>query len=803
MKSSSLFSILPVSYKTSPAFSDWKNKTVFSFIKYVNSLKKPNKHYLLAYELCRKYVAENPELMDNFESIDLIPVNDPSTIQSISQQMEFSPNQEDRLPLLIELKKVLSDMLDSMKRKATTRTQIKKVEYFHDYFFNNLSIEELMSKNDLKSSESINLKMRKLSNSLLNPASEKEFRFSQAYVEYLNQMKDKFSCSNLEGIDGELGIEDDPLNRILNRFLKLDVLKWDFDVKIIVPLENVTKIRESLHEIYQELKKAFGYIPFGTLLEFLPETLTKEEKEKLLNSFLHGLNTIEFSEDGVRIQTLFLETVYVRQARLIYDSDKPMTFREIQEKYEAIYEDSIESLTTNMLNKCGFFCNGGINWYYGEAQTLRQFIAKYVSDHKFSVRLSNIKEAIKEKFNTSDKTIECYLGEICYRSKDDSDLYCHKDHLAEFPGFKIRKEQNSGQERKVVIAIWKYLNNSPEGVKLKELKKWVLAFMKDEGLNYKMSSKILNTYIEKGIFISEGDIIKRNIDFDEKKLSFIGRGKNLAKYADQIISIGVNELQKSPANRMLFADLVSMILDSIIGLNRNIIKTLFEETDEFNVEKIDGRIYISLAIEIEAEPIYEMSQEAPETEAQLVEVAETREPLAPNITFDWDRIIAKLMKELSFYVRKDWFGEDFDLNEGLILFRKFLSESKNQNLSVRLPQDMHEYWFCATSHYDRNRYFSDLAIFFESVLRELYPHKMEFTRGLEDVVSYFPAIKELGDRPKEDRLAGSYRDLKYQRNQVAHGTFVELTSRQEAEKIINYIALYVYTIATKGEGYRS
>lgn len=807
MKTSLLFPILPDEYKKSPGFANWKGKTIFEFIAYVQNLKKVPKLFSRAYDLCCNFIANNPELVD-FTDLAASSMITDITKTSETMEWEFCPSNEGgQRPVLVELQEVLERLFDSMEKQAKNDSDYKRVGYLKDYFINNLSLEGMMVKNNVSTVESINYKMRNFSKKLLEPVKEKEFKFSNDYIIYLQQMREKYSFRALEDVAGELGIKVDPSLRMLNRFLKLDLLCFSDDIKIIVPVDTVTAIRRCLDSINLMLKDAFDYISVDSLLNLLPESLKKDEKEKLLDTFLHELDTIEFFEDAVRIETLFLEIIYIRQARIIFDYEKPITFSAIQEKYEAIYGTTITNLSAQKLNERGFACDGGNHWYYGKAQTLMQFIEEYVKDNGFLVKLSNLKEAINEKqFDVRDRTVEGYLGKICYRSKDDSDLFCHKDHLEEFPKFQKRKEMNRGQERKVVNALWDYLRGNPDGYELNGVKQWVLSFMKDQELNFRMSSPILNEYVGKGIFKVEEGKIRINPTYDESKLRFIGRGKNIAKYGDQIISIGVNELQKSPNHRMPFVDLEALIRDSIGDpmLQRNTIKILLDSAEEFKIEKEEGkRLFVSLAIEIEAEPIYEMIQANREAEPELIEIIENREVLAPNITFDWEKIISKLEKELAYYVREEWFGKDFNLREGLFLFRKALSNSENQNLSVRLPQDMYEYWFCATTHYDRNRYFSDLAICYESLLRDLYPYEMGETHGIEEVLTFFPAIKDLGERPKEDRLANSFRDLKYHRKRVAHGAYVDLTSRQEAEKIINYIALYVYTIATKGEVYRS
>ena len=77
---------------------------------------------------------------------------------------------------------------------------------------------------------------------------------------------------------------------------------------------------------------------------------------------------------------------------------------------------------------------------------------------------------------------------------------------------------------------------------------------------------------------------------------------------------------------------------------------------------------------------------------------------------------------------------------------------------------------------------------------------MKKVNGLNELAMlYYPSIYDALDT--KDTVYGFKRvvkDLNYKRNQLAHGDYVQLSSVLEAQTITNYVALYVYTIATNG-----
>lgn len=799
-----LFSILPQKYKRSPAFASWRGKSILAFMEDFSKMARPNRPYCEVNDLCVSYCQSNPELTS---IAPIEPLQNAGVDRQLSEEsiMEFAPDPKDNNPILTQIKIVLARIMDTLEVEVRNDTDSKRVQYLRDYFIYNHSVEAICSKNGV-TSEAVNVKMRKFVNNLLNPQQEDDFRFSESFIEKFQKFSKEISYSSLNHNMKLLGIEEDPKYRILNKFLKLDVLNLSYDNKLLVPIESMTELRRCLNNINQKLKTEFDFVPMNVLYDMLPATISLPDKKKLLNSFFNNLDSIEIGEKGARLEALFLDIEYLKQARIIFDCGHPMTSNQIANIYRDIYKQEMGQIMANSLRKVGFKCSGTI-WQFGQKATpFKELIADFVKENDYYIRLSSlIKFFKKKKMEISEKSVETYLSEICYRSLDDSDIFCHKDHEKEFPEFRRRKEANKGQENKVVNALWSFLGQHPKGLPYNEVSTWVKIYMKNNGLNESAANSILETYItSKPVFKSENGMIYNNPLFDVKKLKYMGLGKSKEKYANQVISIAVNELQKSPNKEIAFVELKDIIWSTFKKNDptRKVIENILRDSEEVNIENRDKRLFVSLAVKIESEPVYEVVMSTETTEPELNEIKESREPLTPTLTFDWDKILLKLEKELEFYVREYWFGVDFDLKEGLIRFKEVLSKSGNQNLSFRIPQDLYEYWFCATSHYDRNRYFNDLTICYERLLEELYPGPMEKTYGLKEVVEYFPALKEFYNRPKEDRLAKAFRDLNYHRNKVAHGNYVDLTSREEAEKIINYIALYVYTVATKGVVYR-
>ena len=316
---------------------------------------------------------------------------------------------------------------------------------------------------------------------------------------------------------------------------------------------------------------------------------------------------------------------------------------------------------------------------------------------------------------------------------------------------------------------------------------------------------------DKPFIIKDGNVIINQAVYDNTDFETIGlRGEKYA-YFKQIRSLVANEVKKAEGGRMKLISIIQLVNETIVDdepLSRNvIIRAIKDEQQRFSpidVEIINegGTLYVQWTKqEIVAEPVYSVNPAVDVTEDD--HIVEVEQPdYRPNIKYrqivNWQELTQVLRNELSFYEK--WMQyEHYDLNVAIDTFIYFINHSQNANLRKRLPQDLYEYWFASTDSNDRNRYLTDLLLFFEGLLAELYEYRhgsKPRTHGLGELATYFEGLPDMlmysRDRKGFARIASN---LQYNRNKVAHGGYLDLNSLETATLIIEYVALFVYVVA--------
>lgn len=136
-----------------------------------------------------------------------------------------------------------------------------------------------------------------------------------------------------------------------------------------------------------------------------------------------------------------------------------------------------------------------------------------------------------------------------------------------------------------------------------------------------------------------------------------------------------------------------------------------------------------------------------------------------------------------------------------------MEESTNSNLNAMIPQDMYENWFANINRYAKYHYFTDLALNFEALLKDISSRNGKDVAGrtLEKICQeYYPEYYNVIDN--RDTLLKGYnkifKSLHSYRNKISHGDGqpVEMTSIQMMTCILSYIALYVRTVVKYYKG---
>ena len=813
-----LFSILDTKKKRKPGISQFRKYTIGQYMTHIEKMKSSvNRPLQDVYDECKKFLDQ--------KSFDTVTpkVEQPVVINNnVREETTITlPNCDPSLTMVERLASAIEVAIKCLKEngKRTTLSKAEKIELF---FLQGLSYEEIRKKQDLKR-ESVRTQ---IANNFVNPLLDgkiikdgvPEFRFSDEFISELKQLSNDAMFSSPQQITQKLGLDVDVADSVYMPFLNLDVLQDVDNISFccFVPKGKIGVYRKALKQIKDNLIRAFAPIP-ASIKEITKDDVDTDQNRKLLNYFLNVLGTTETLEDGkIWIKDENLAIKYVRQARIIYKAGGPITKDEIASIYEDMYNEDMGILMNAPLSQAGFSCTG-VQWVYGTAiRNARDIIAECVMSHNNVVRFEVIESALEQAGHRYPyRSLRSYITDICVPCTTDDRLFCHKQHVDEHPEYSWRKETDYGLENFVVTSIAKYLSESNGTAPIRTVRYRLRLQMQDHGYKINNIYTILDKYTntDEPLFYVHGNDISINKtvmeNTDLKTIGFRGARK---EYSMSVISLAINELHKRENHEMWLTDLIPMVLSDIApepALSRNKILDILESswTDDLTVfRNEDGRIGIKLTKEVIPVPVYTVETEQDQTSdlPQMKEIHETREKISSKTVVEWDKLIARLKRELEYYVRPSWFGMDFNLDDALSNFQSFMTSSKNINLSVIIPQDLYAYWFCAIDEYDRNRYFCDLARCYEALLKDIYhltrTTPMRKVNGLYELAMlYYPTIYEaLESKDLGYGFKRVVKDLNAKRNKLAHGDYVELSTVLEAQTIINYIALYVYTIANNG-----
>ena len=818
-----LFAILDEKTKKKTAFREYKNYTIGQYMTHIEKMKSSvNRPLQEVYDLCKYHL--DPTSFDT-----VIPkVEQPVVLnKNVHEKTTLTlPNCDPSLIMVERLASAIEVAIKCLKENGK-KTTLSKAEKIESFFLQGLSYEEIGKKQGV-TDEAVRFQIcDKFANPLLDGKIIKdgvpEFRFSDEFISELKQLSYDALFSSTKQITNKLGLDVDVKDSIYMPFLNLDVLQDVDNIPFccFVPKDKIGVYRKALKQIKDNLNKSFAPIREEDLLasikEITKDNVDKDQYRKLLHNFLKELGTTETLQGGeIWVKDEHLSRKYVRQARIIYKAEGAITKDETASIYKDLYNEEMGNVMSSLLTPLGFSCTG-VQWVYGTAiRNARDIIAECVMSHNNIVRFEVIESALEQAgHHYPYRSLRSYITDICVPCNTDDRLFCHKQHVDEHPEYSWRKETDYGQENYVVTSVAKYLSESNGTAPIKTVRSWLKSQMQDNGYNFKNIYTILDKYTktDKPLFYIHGkDISINKTVLENTDLKTIGLRGASKEYSMSVISLAINELHKRENNEMWLTDLIPMVLSDIAPeptLSRKKILDILESswTDDLTVfRNEDGRIGIKLTKEFIPVPIYTVETEQGKTSdlPQMKEIHETREKISSTTVVDWDKLLARLKRELEYYVRPSWFGMDFNLDDALSNFQTLMTSSKNLNLAVIIPQDLYAYWFCAIDEYDRNRYFCDLARCYEALLKDIYyltrTTPMRKVNGLYELsMLYYPTIyealesKELGYGFKR-----VVKDLNAKRNKLAHGDYVELSTVLEAQTIINYIALYVYTIAKNG-----
>lgn len=256
--------------------------------------------------------------------------------------------------------------------------------------------------------------------------------------------------------------------------------------------------------------------------------------------------------------------------------------------------------------------------------------------------------------------------------------------------------------------------------------------------------------------------------------------------------------------------LMSVIRDKCREIVENLNDPAFYKiVDKYLPEHIskverDGKVYLKLdTAKIEYAPSYEVDSVNSEREEAPVlvpsEVARQEQVPGHREVFSWDSIRRKMLVELAFYER-NW-DLDISLEETVDKFISFMKSQKSLRLSTLLPQAFYEFWYCKNDNLDYYRYMMEIATCYEKFLTSIWHQNgiAVYANGLVEVAETNPDMRIWLHYSPNDTFKKIFGKLRYTRNVLAHGQDVDDTLFQLVQKSVEFIALYVYTLAKFGE----
>ena len=599
----------------------------------------------------------------------------------------------------------------------------------------------------------------------------------------------------------------------LLNLLKYNLIELKGGIRFFIPDNSKGIYSEVWRAIWNTLnKKTVVPVQKDDIVDMIEDELSKSDiayDVKFIDNVLMCDKIVDvLSNDMIQLADCFLDDTK-RVVRLLYQN-APNQYDKKQ--LEAIFEKCyhrVPSCTYPRLSDFGVSCTGQ-KWYYGTPmEPIKNKIEKFALEKKHFYYADLKKYLISENY-TIPNSIRNKITEICQVDTKDNMHFCHKDFVDDYsPKFTWRKTTNTGLANWILNQANDFLQGK-DSVLLSDVVNYTEAQAKNTENEFRIRERC-NYYLklysgDDQPFLIDGSSFKRNpICYDRTDFETIGRRGNYPFYK-QIRSLIAYEIKKTQDGRMLLTDAVSLAENSfgVDNVNRRTVERALtnQYLQPIDIELISekgNRYVVWTASDVKAEPTYQVvasqSNQDVEEVQQVVEL-QPRRSIHYREEVDWSKLSLKLKSELHFY--DAWMRyEGYSIDKGVDLFLTFIKESSNTNLSRVLPQNLYEYLFAGTDAFDRDNYVRNLSIFYEALLADLYFRKYDkkiHKKGLYDWVDEFDMAHIISFYNNSRGFDRILTNLYHMRNKMAHGDAVELSSRETANTIADYVAFYVYTM---------
>lgn len=595
--------------------------------------------------------------------------------------------------------------------------------------------------------------------------------------------------------------------------------------------KNLNCLKNSLRDLLFPASK-------DVILADVEEKVRKAKKEgefmpDVIENALENDPIIEkVGEDSYQLKKEELGSAYLIQGRIMYEINDWRTKEEIEQIYKQQFPEKKEGFQATQLSKfeskvsptMGFVCLGKTNkWRFTEDKTeynnsIIDLLEKFLEEKEL-VTFDEVMALIKEKdMPYKQGTILGYLQGMCYVDETGT-KFVSFDKKDEHPEYSWKRKYRGDSTNWTVNRAVEILQSQPNHkMAYQPFREELLHFAREEGYRDAVIYIISSYSGDDKLFIKQDGFIELNEDVLEKtNLKFEGLYRKEPYFMD-IFSYTFNALSHEKDGQLALTELIDRITgQSDIEISKDAVRHAFDKDeilpDGLERLSIEGRVYIRLVNDFvnDVDEQYKVDNTAPITDEEapaLVVDTKERPVVTYQTVFKWDELRDIMKRELAYYDRWDT-NNSIISDASLDKFQRFMEDSQNSNLNAMIPQDMYENWFANINRFAKYHYFTDLALNFEALLKDIVRRngKEVAGKGLAEICQeYYPEYYNVIDN-RDTQLKGYnkiFKSLHSYRNQISHGDGrpVEMISIHMSSNILAYIALYVRTVVKyyKGEG---
>lgn len=522
----------------------------------------------------------------------------------------------------------------------------------------------------------------------------------------------------------------------------------------------------------------------------------------------------------------YLKKDYACVGRLVYEYKK-ININEIDALHRQKLANNNANSITNAISVAKrhfpYLVTAGQNRVYEYNEngiskpTLINAVANYIAGHAF-FSFDELRQHLSDNGYdcTKEDTIRTYILKHCSPSTQESNVFCRYDALSDYPAYTWRNKVQNGVGNWVIRTVRQCLLESENhALPLKQLTAKVKKLAKTSSEEYKIID--VWRYIYRNI--GNDDIFNACTDKKDTEIILTEKGASLTQ--EELDTISTRN-RKPPYYDIVVAKIVSLLKDAddckmrLVDLRKacesemehvclnQFYKIVDNELPE-QIEKIEmeGVKYLQFKQE---KVVYEQSMTVaavPQDDKAVdpIYVAQTIEkqerPFGQVINMDWNTLQNNLQHELNFYSR--FWDLNIAMSDAIKLFVNYIQHLSNSRISKQIPRKLFILWNFQSDVYDRKDLLNELVLCYEELLRQVHlsnTHELIMANGLYETYRQIPEIVAWKDTTTNDNNYRRYFSyIGNLRNIIAHGGEKDFSTIELLQRITEYTALYVYTVA--------